>query len=184
MRTALLIVDMQVGLFEGHPPRFDADGVIRRINRLARAVRENGGTVIFIQHDGPEGNPLEPHTPGWELLPAMDRQPMDPIVRKEACDSFYETELQSLLEQINAKRLIVTGCATDFCVDTTVRAAASRDYEVAVVADGHTTRDRPHLDAASIIEHHNWMWESLILPHSQVRVVPAEELLSEGDLAD
>jgi nicotinamidase-related amidase len=75
----------------------------------------------------------------------------------------------------------VTGCATDFCVDTTVRAAASRDYEVVVVADGHTTRDRPHLDAASIIEHHNWMWENLILPRSQVRVVPTEELLGEGD---
>jgi len=179
MSTALLIVDMQVGLFEGDPPRLDADGVIRRINRLARTVRENDGTVIFIQHDGPEGNPLEPNTPGWELLPALERDPMDPIVRKEACDAFYETELQSLLEQLNAKRLIVTGCATDFCVDTTVRSAASRDYEVVVVADGHTTRDRPHLDAATIIEHHNWMWESLILPRSQVRVVPAEKLLRE-----
>jgi nicotinamidase-related amidase len=175
----LLIVDMQVGLFEGHPPRLDADGVIRRINSLARATRAKGGTVIFIQHDGPAGNPLEPNTPGWEFLPALERDPADPIVRKKACDSFYETELQGLLERLNARRLIVTGCATDFCVDTTVRSAASKDYEVVVVADGHTTRDRPHLDAASIIEHHNWMWESLILPRSQVRVVPAEKLLSE-----
>jgi nicotinamidase-related amidase len=181
MSTVLLIVDMQVGLFQGDPPRLDADGVIRRINRLARAIREKGGTVVFIQHEDPEGYLLEPKTPGWELLPTVKREPMDPIVRKEACDAFYETELQSLLEQLNAKRLIVTGCATDFCVDTTVRAAASRDYEVVVVADGHTTRDRPHLDAASIIEHHNWMWENLILPRSQVRVVPTEELLGEGD---
>lgn len=179
MSTVLLVVDMQVGLFEGHPPRHDADGVVRRINRLARSIREKGGTVIFVQHEEPEGTLLEPNTPGWELLPALERDPMDPIVRKKACDSFYETELQSLLEQLNAKKLIVTGCATDFCVDTTVRAAASRDYEVVVVADGHTTRDRPHLDAASIIEHHNWMWESLILPRSEVRVVPAEKLLSE-----
>jgi nicotinamidase-related amidase len=179
MSTVLLIVDMQVGLFEGDPPRLDADGVVRRINRLAEAVREKGGTVIFIRHEEPEGYPLEPNTPGWELLPTLERDPKDPIVRKQACDSFYETDLQSLLEQLNAKRLIVTGCATDFCVDTTVRAAASRDYEVVVVADGHTTRDRPHLDAATIIEHHNWMWESLILPRSQVRVVPAEKLLCE-----
>ena len=55
-----------------------------------------------------------------------------------------------------------TGSATDFCVDTTVRAAASRDYEVALIADGHTTRDRPHLEAAAIIQHHNWMWELAI----------------------
>ncbi len=30
---ALLVIDMQVGLFEGDPPRYDADGVIQRVNR-------------------------------------------------------------------------------------------------------------------------------------------------------
>jgi len=47
---ALLIIDMQVGLFEGDPPRDDADGVIRRINEIARVVRALG-MVIFIQHE-------------------------------------------------------------------------------------------------------------------------------------
>jgi len=175
---ALLIIDMQVGSFEGQPPRHDAEAVIARINALIRGVRRAGGLVVFIQHGEPRGA-LEPGTPGWEILPALERDPADPVVRKTACDAFYETDLQEVLARHAVRRLIVTGCATDFCVDTTIRSAASKDYEVVVAADGHTTRDRPHLDAASIIRHHNWMWENLILPHGEVRVVPAEEILGE-----
>jgi nicotinamidase-related amidase len=175
----LLIVDMQVGLFEGHPPRHDANGVVQRINAVARAVRATGGIVVFIQHDDPRGGILEPGTESWKILPALERTHRDPVIRKRACDSFYETELQGLLKRHGAKQLIVTGCATDFCVDTTVRAAASRDYEVVVVADGHTTKDRPHLDAVSIIRHHNWMWKNLILPTSRVKVLPAERVVSD-----
>ncbi|MCP4693806.1 MAG: isochorismatase family protein, partial [Desulfobacterales bacterium] len=117
----LLVVDMQVGLFEGDLPRHDADGVVRRINRVAGAVRQKGGAVVFIQHDGPEGDALAPGTPGWRILPSLDRIPSDPVVRKRTCDPFYETTLQALLKEIGGTRLFVTGCATDFCVDTTVR---------------------------------------------------------------
>lgn len=172
---ALLIIDMQVGLFEGDPPRHDADGVIRRINEIAKIVRTTGGIVIFIQHEDIGG--FEPGTEGWEILPALERMDTDLLVRKQACDSFYETELSDLLERHGAQQIIVTGCATDFCVDTTIRAAASRDYEVVVVADAHTTKDRPHLDAESIIRHHNWMWEYLILPRSEVKVLQATNVI-------
>ena len=172
---ALLIIDMQVGLFEGDPPRDDADGVIRRINEIARVVRATGGMVIFIQHE--DDGILARGTPGWEILPILERTDTDLLVRKQACDSFYETELADLLEQHGTRQLIITGCATDFCVDTTIRAAAGRNYEVVVVKDAHTTRDRPHLDAKSIITHHNWMWENLILPRNEVKVLPATSVM-------
>jgi nicotinamidase-related amidase len=177
--VVLLVIDMQVGLFEGTPPRYDADGVVRRINAVAGAVRAKGGIVIFVHHDDPQGGILEPGTDGWKLLPTLVRTDRDPVVRKRACDSFYQSELPGILERHRVKRLIVAGCATDFCVDTTVRAAASRDYEVVVIADGHTTRDRPHLEAPAIIRHHNWMWENLILPRSQVKVLPAASIVGQ-----
>jgi nicotinamidase-related amidase len=172
---ALLVVDMQVGLFEGDSPRYDAQGVIQRINEIARAVRAAGGVVIFIQHEDHGG--LQRGTEGWEILPALERVDADLCVHKQACDSFYETNLSDLLEHYGAQEIIITGCATDFCVDTTVRAAASRDYDVVVAEDAHTTRDRPHLDAPSIIRHHNWMWKSLILPRNEVKVLPATSII-------
>lgn len=170
---------MQQGMFRTPGERYDTDGVVARINALAGATRSAGGLVVFVQHDGPEGDAFEPGAPGWELLPSLDRRPGDPVVHKTACDAFYRTELASVLEAGGRPPLLVTGCATDFCVDTTVRAAASHDFDLVVVSDGHTTADRPHLDAPSIIEHHNATWRGLIVPGRQVRVRPAAELLRE-----
>lgn len=175
--VALLVIDMQVALFAGPTPRHDAEGVFERINSVARAVRAAGGDVVFIQHDSPAGTAFEPGSAGWEIVSQLERTPHDAVVRKTACDAFYETELASLLERLETKRLIVTGCATDFCVDTTVRAAASRDFEVAVVADGHTTADRDYLAAPKIIEHHNAVWRDLILPRSRVEVLGAADVI-------
>ncbi len=172
---ALLVIDMQVGLFEGDPPRYDADGVIQRVNEIAMKIRATGGIVIFIQHED-EGR-LKRGTRAWEILPSLEPKDSDLKVYKQACDSFYETDLADVLEKHGVQQLIVTGCATDFCVDTTVRAAAGRNYDVVVVGDGHTTKDRPHLNAKLIIDHHNWMWENLILPRNEVKVLPASSVI-------
>jgi nicotinamidase-related amidase len=177
--TGLVVIDMQAGCFAEATPRHDAEGVVARINWLARAVRRAGGVVVFVQHDGPPGDPFEPGKDGWRLLPELDRLETDPVVHKRACDAFYETDLARVLEERGATALLMTGCATDFCVDTTIRAAASRDYEVTVVEDGHTTADRPHVDAVSVIRHHNWVWENLIHPKMRVRVRAASDLVAE-----
>ncbi len=173
-KTGLLVIDMQVGLFQGEP-RHDADGVVERINALARAVRAKGGSVVFVQHE--DEGAFARGDPMWQLLPTLDRRPGDAAVSKTACDSFYRSGLEMVLRERNIDRLLVTGCATDFCVDTTIRSAASKDYDIVVVADGHTTRNRPYLDAQTIITHHNAMWSNLILPGHPVRVAPTEELL-------
>jgi nicotinamidase-related amidase len=172
---ALLVIDMQVGLFEGPSPRYDADGVIQRVNEIARNTRATGGIVVFIQHE--DKYSFKQGTKGWEILPTLERKDSDLLVHKQACDSFYETELADVLEKHGVRQLIVTGCATDFCVDTTIRAAASRNYEVMVVKDGHTTKDKPHLNAKSIIDHHNWMWENLILPRNEVKILSASSVI-------
>jgi len=161
-RAALLIIDMQVGLFTPETPRHDAEGVIARINAIASA----------------KGDTFEPGKPGWQLLSALERESDDLVVHKTACDSFYDTDLSAVLSRQGVRRLLVTGCATDFCVDTTVRAAMSREYEVVVVADAHTTANRPHIDALSLIRHHNWLWPDLIHPKVRVQVVAADELVA------
>ena len=177
--NTLLVIDMQMGVFGPDTPRHDTEGVVDRINTLARAVRDRRGLVIFVQHDGPPGDAFEPGTPGWQILPALERRDSDVVVHKRACDAFYETDLSEVLDGSSARPLIVTGCATDFCVDTTVRAAASRDYEVVVVEDGHTTADRPHVDAVSLIRHHNWLWRNLIHPRRPIRVLPTDRVVAE-----
>jgi nicotinamidase-related amidase len=172
---AMLIVDMQVGLLNG-APKHDLSGVIARINSLAAGVRSQSGKVIFIQHCGGKGDDFEPQTSGWAFLPELVRDSADIVVRKELNDPFAGTDLQDRLSQISPDRVLVTGWATDLCVDATVRSAVSHHHHVVVVADGHTLNDRPHLDAASVIRHHNWIWSNLITPKS-IKLAAADELL-------
>ncbi len=176
MTTGLVVIDMQVGLFEGEPPCHDTAGVVGRVNTLASAVRTRGGSVIFIQHENDKS--CVPGARLWQLLPTLDHRPEDVYVGKTACDCFYRSDLEKLLRERGIDRLLMTGCATELCVDTTIRVAASKDYEVVVVADGHTTKDRPVLKATEIIAHHNWVWSILLIPGHPVTVLPTSELLA------
>jgi len=171
----MLVVDMQVGLLNGDP-KHDLDAVIERINRLAAKIREQSGTVIFVQHSAGKGDDFEPETPGWALLPELDRDPADIVIEKTLNDPFAGTDLAARLKEIAPDWVFITGWATDFCVDATVRSAVSNHHNVVVVTDAHTLNDRPHLDAASVIHHHNWVWSQLITRRS-IRLACTDELL-------
>ena len=172
---ALIVIDMQVGLLNGKP-KHDLRGVIERINRLAAKIREKSGVVIFVQHcSGAEDN-FVPGTPGWSFLPELDRAAADIVIRKTLNDPFVGTDLAARLKEIAPDRILITGWATDFCVDATVRSAVSNHYDVVVVTDAHTLNDRPHLDAESVIRHHHWIWSNLITQRS-VRLARTDELL-------
>jgi nicotinamidase-related amidase len=172
---ATLVIDMQIGLLNGEP-KHDLPGVVERINRLAAKVRDGSGTVIFVQHCGGKGDDFEPQAPGWAFLPELVRDPADIVVRKNLNDPFAGTDLQARLKEIAPDRVLITGWATDLCVDATVRGAVANHHNVVVVADGHTLSDRPHLDAANIIRHHHWIWSHLITQRS-VKLASANELL-------
>jgi nicotinamidase-related amidase len=164
MKTALVIIDLQQGSFTPDIPRYDPGGLVTRLNSLADAVRARDGSVVFVQHDGPPGDPHHPDLPGWRLLPDLQVRTGDLTVRKTACDAFLGTTLDATLRSLSVDQLVVTGCATDYCVDTTVRSALARGYATIVPMDGHTTSDRPHLSARKIIEHHNAIWADFIAP--------------------
>lgn len=174
---AMIVVDMQAALLNG-APKYALGAVMERINRLADMVRGDGGAVIWIRHCGRPGDDFEPHKPGWSFLPELSRQAGDLVVEKRLNDAFAGTDLQACLDRLAPDRVLVAGWATDFCVDATVRSAVSRDHRVVVVADGHTLSDRPHLDAPSVIRHHNWVWSNL-LTNASIRVASAAELLAE-----
>jgi nicotinamidase-related amidase len=175
---ALLIIDMQKGMFTKETPRYDSDHIIRNINQIAEKIREKNGYVIIIQHDGNATEGYEPNSEEWELIQEIPRNEHDVIIHKTACDAFYNTELEKYLHKHRIKTLIITGCATDYCVDTTIRAATSKDYSVIVPNDGHTTADRPFLKAEDVIRHHNWIWENLILPRKNLNVILTKEVLN------
>lgn len=172
---ALIIIDMQEGPFS-QSDKYDSEGVISRINQLSEYIRENDGRVIFIQHDGPAEDQLLPLTPGWEILRSLTQNDSDIVVRKTTNDSFYKTELSKHLKALNAEQLIISGWATDLCVDSTIRSAVSLGHNVVVASDCHTVSNRPNLSAEQVIEHHNWLWENLLTSGNLIEVKPLASL--------
>ena len=174
--TAVLVIDVQTGLFCTEPAPFEAEAVVARINAVMAKARRAGSPVIFIQHDGePGGENVVPFTEGWKLHPKLDVHPGDLVIRKTTCDAFYGTSLEAELRSRGITTLLLMGYATDFCVDATLRNAASKDFAVIVVADAHTTADNPVLKADLVRQHHNWAWANCIATKG-VTVLNASEL--------
>jgi len=172
---ALLIIDMQKVSFTPDTPRFDSEGVVERINLLSDIFIKNGDNVVFIQHDGSKEGFCIPHTEEWEILSSLNVAPSDLSISKTANDSFYKTKLKSELVKRGVDELVITGCATDFCVDSTVKSALTHDFNITVIADGHTTADRPNLTAKQVIEHYNWIWEEMTATNGKIEVMKLEQ---------
>ncbi len=175
-RKALLVIDMQKGAFTTKTPRFDTNGVIKRINELSKLFRELNHFVIYIQHDGTGTGEFEKNALDWENLDDLIVDSTDIRIDKYANDVFYESELHSKLKELNVNELFITGCATDFCVESTIQSALTKDYNITVVEDGHTTGERPRLKAEQVIEHYNWVWQNMIPTKGRIKVEKTETI--------
>jgi len=154
-KTALLVIDVQAGMFDPSDPVHEGEALLGVISGLIEKARAAGAPVIYIQHDAGPGKPLAHGAPGWEIHPAIAPGPDDVVVGKRTPDSFHETSLQQELQADGVSKLILCGIQTDYCVDTTCRRAFSQGYDVTLVSDGHSTWGSKHLTADQIRAHHN-----------------------------
>ena len=167
MTTALIIIDVQNAILSGlasaeRQPVIDAalDAVVARLAEVKARAHAAGVPVILVQHDGNDDHRLRTGSDGWHLRAEIAAgpptlRPSDIVVHKTNCDSFYATDLQALLEAKGATHLVVGGCMTPYCVDTTVRRAVSLGFDVTLLSDGHMTADTDSLTFDQIVEHHN-----------------------------
>ena len=168
---ALLIIDMQNVSFTPKTPRFDSENVIKRINILSDKFRKNGDIVIFIQHDGSKEGFCIPSTEEWAILSSLEIDENDLFISKTANDSFYNTTLKNDLIRLGIEEIVITGCATDFCVDSTVKSALTNDFKIIVISDGHTTADRKNISAKQVIDYYNWIWDEMTPTKSKIEIV-------------
>jgi nicotinamidase-related amidase len=169
--TALLIIDVQVGMFDPANPVHAGDALLATINLLIARAHATGTLVIYVQHDGSEKDVLHPGRPGWPIHPAIAPAAGEPVFRKRHPDAFQQTGLQRELESRGLKHLVVAGIQSDYCVDTTCRRAYSLGFGVTLVQDGHSTWGDGTLSAEQIIAHHNRVlgdWFATLKPASEI----------------
>ena len=171
--TALVVIDAQIGVVG---EAYHHDEVLENIQLLLGRARSSGTPVLYVQHNGPKGDELEPGTPKWPIHPAVTSRDGEPVIQKESPDSFHETRLQEELEARGIKSLVITGGQTQICVDTTVRRAVAQGYDVLLASDAHTTEDSETLPAESIIAFYNETLNGFWAGDRKVRVQPASEI--------
>jgi ureidoacrylate peracid hydrolase len=102
-------------------------------NRIKNAPLGLGADVPAP--DGRAGRILVEGTWNTEILPALAPHPGDLMVPKNYYSGFFETDLDSLLRARDVRHLLVTGCTTSICVESTVRDAMFRGYHCVVLED-------------------------------------------------
>ena len=156
MADALLIIDMQTGLYDGPQKPFERESVLATINQLVRRARDAGAPIFVARHTGPAGSPIEAGSPSWQLWHELDvDESRDRLFNKTRPSCFLGTDLEQQLRAAQVQELVVVGMKTQFCVDTTCRVAVELGFSVVLPEDGHTCMDTPALKAEAIIEHHN-----------------------------
>lgn len=153
--TALLVIDMQVGLLDGPQPPHNKESLIANTVLLIHAARAARVPVYFAQHTGPAGSPIAEDSPLWQLSTALPQEKSDRRFNKTRPSCFFDTPLLAELRGAGITRLAIAGMKTDYCVDTTCRAAADLGFDVMLVSDAHSTTDSAVLSARQIIDHHN-----------------------------
>ncbi|MFD1738657.1 cysteine hydrolase family protein [Bacillus salitolerans] len=155
MKKALLIIDVQNGMFQKDNVVYKGERLLQNLNNLIFQARNNSTPIFFIQHHAPAGKPLEFGTKGWEIHPEITPNSQDVIIQKTTPDSFFKTSLDEELKKQGIEHLVIAGIQTEACVDTTCRRAFSMEYKVTLASDTHSTWDSKDITAQQIINHHN-----------------------------
>jgi len=170
--TALLVIDVQSALIASADRGAEIVATIRRLIDRARAANL---AVIYLQHCHATYQPMMKGAPGWSIHRDVAPASGELVIEKAASDGFYQTTLQSELDRLGISRLIVCGLQTEFCVDTTCRAAFSRGFDVVLAADGHATTDGA-VPAEVVVRHHNYALAHLAHPDRRITVAPSAEI--------
>jgi len=163
-RAALVVVDMQnYFCAEGFPAEVPLSrGIVPNINRMARAMRAAGGTVVWVQTDSAEAlarwgkhhtymlTPervqkrlagLDSAAEGFRLFGDLEALPGDLRVKKVTYSAFMpgSSDIDAQLAARGIDTVLIAGTATNVCCESSARDAMLRDYRVIMLSDANAT---------------------------------------------
>jgi nicotinamidase-related amidase len=165
--------------------------MVPRLARLIDGARASGALVIYVQmtvlpgrrsespaqirfnrrlHLASTGEPLAytaDGSVGQEIIPELAPRDGDLMVKKYRSSGFWGTNLDLLLRSNGVLSVVLTGCTTEGCVESTARDALFNDYYVVVAEDCVASDDRAQHDA------------SMLLMRNRFDVATSEEILAE-----
>lgn len=142
MKKALIVIDVQNEYFPGGKfPLWSPEKALDHTVELIDLANKQNIPVVLIQHVLDENAPLfnlgssgaKTHQ---KILEAASGSP---VINKQYADSFYKTELESVLDRLGVEHIILCGMMTQNCVTHTALSKNAQKYKVSIVADACTS---------------------------------------------
>lgn len=148
--TALIIVDLQLGILEPEPVPFGRKDIVARAVALGRAFMKAEAPIVITTTDfspryadAPKGAADSPWalpedglpTEFAVLVPEVDALPAAVRITKRQMSAFFGTELDLQLRRRGCDTLVICGVATNLGVEATARAAFDFNYNVVIASD-------------------------------------------------
>jgi nicotinamidase/pyrazinamidase len=149
-KPAVLVIDIQEGI-TGPSSTSDvfvgqSEELIRVVNRIIDSSARSNIPVIYVKNEitNPLINILNSSmakgSPGAELDSRL-RIVSDYIIDKDKSDAFSNSLLDSILMRNEINKLVFTGLDLARCVNSTIQAAANRNYDICLISDAVISED-------------------------------------------
>jgi len=135
---ALLLIDIQKGhdnltYWGGQRNNPDAE---EKAKSLLGIWRSRQWPIYHIKHDSTNPiSPLRAGQSGNDFKDMVAPLPGETIIKKNVNSAFIGTDLQTQLEELGIKTLVLVGLTTDHCVSTTTRMAGNLGFQTYVIED-------------------------------------------------
>jgi nicotinamidase-related amidase len=93
---------------------------------------------------------------GQEIIPQLAPKDGDLVVKKYRSSGFWGTNLDMLLRSNGIRSVVMTGCTTEGCVESTARDALFNDYYVVIAEDCVASDDRAQHEASLFLMRHRF----------------------------
>lgn len=164
-RSAVIVIDIQNDFFHengamgkanvvakpGANDVFTVQKIVPSVQRFLAQARQSGIPVIYVRSEyskwtdspsfkkrGLSGADFSMHCrPGsWGAeFYRVTPEPDDFIVTKHRHSAFIDTDLELVLRSVGIRTIVLTGIATNVCVESTARDGFMKDYYVVLVKD-------------------------------------------------
>lgn len=154
---ALIVIDMQNGVcFYEDEKLFDLDTIVPKIDDLISDYTVQNKPVIFVQH---MDDYLKKGSKEWEIIAELNTEEANYFVEKTHQNSFYHTNLEDILKDIDAKTIEICGAETQYCIDATVKFAHGLGYSILMHRGVHTGWSSKEIDAKDTIQFFETIWD-------------------------
>ena len=156
----LIVIDLQNGVCYGENQLFNLQNLIDKVNKRIALYRQLHKPIIFVQHCDEE---LIPEENSWAIIDDLDVQEQDYFVRKIHANSFYKTNLKTLLDELVIQKIEFCGAQTEYCMDATIKFAHGLGYENFMISKATSTLSNSFMSAEDTITFYENMWNRRFL---------------------